>query len=62
MTCTMPKANFIDHDPLLTRDYVLNCLDETFRGLTFCDIDKSQRDSLKREVAKLCKKVENVLL
>lgn len=62
MTCTKPTARFMPLDDSATRDYVFSCLDEAFRGLNFVQVDKAQREQLRRKLAKLIKEVENVIL
>ena len=37
MECTMPTAKFTPVDPAKTLEYVFECCEEAFRGLSFVD-------------------------
>ena len=39
MECTMPSAQFTPLDHAKTLEYVFNCLEEAFRGLSFVSKD-----------------------
>ena len=51
MTCTMPNANHVPVEPAKSLEYVFNCLEEAFRGLTFSGMDRDKIKKLKKKIA-----------
>ena len=54
MECTMPTAKFTPVDNVKTLEYVFECLEEAFRGLSFVDPNTGL------DIKKLKKKVADV--
>ena len=60
MECTMPSANFVPIDNDKTKEYVLECLSEADRGLSFIhNIDSKIRKNLKNRIFKIETEVNN---
>ncbi len=59
MECTMPTAKFVPKDNVKTMEYVLECLSEARRGLSFIDnINPDLRQKLKDKIFNVEKNVE----
>ena len=60
MECTMPSAKFVPIDNDKTREYVLECLSEADRGLSFLrNIDPKICRNLKNRIFKIETEVNN---
>ena len=57
MECTMPTAKFTPADPAKTLEYVFECCEEAFRGLTFSGMDRDKIKTLKKKLADVASEV-----
>ena len=59
MECTMPTANFTPVEQDKTKEYILECLSEANRGLSFLHTEHSEITRLlKNKIFKIEKEVE----
>lgn len=61
MECTMPKATFTPIDNKKTLEYIVECLDEASRGLSFLRIDNFDTKKLKKKISEVNDVVYNNL-
>ena len=61
MECTMPTANHVPVEPAKSLEYIFNCLEEAFRGLTFTGMDRDKIKKLKKKIADASSEVGEAL-